>query len=872
MTAIAIMVLGLAGLVAKSDGRVHGPQLDPETDLDCGARQLAYLYAQRLQPWLAPHREVFDALQLHTVCGQVPPERGSGGEQQRDPEPASSNTRLGIFVSPAGDDKGGTGSEARPFASLHRALQVRRSHPEARKIILRGGVHFLGLNGTVHLGPGDSELEISSYPGEEAWLSGGIPLKDVAWQKVTHPSTGRSVWRTKMPMGHQSHQIRSLFTLESHARLNWARYPNMNVETDAWGYGSPGRDERYLTLDHVVEWTKPPAGHPTTSTVIDLTDPSNPTGHVKNDSSMTAYNAFNVGSGGVCDSVWDGPSYWCGNSSAGGWAEVDTAAAKAGKLNIPRGMKWNSSLTRLSKWSDPRGAWIHAWHSQTWAVHMFEVSSFDPTSNVMGFSPGGGSQGGRNWCRCDECPYAGGLWTSSGNWCDRKEAAHQNTRIIGGNWIAQGIFEELDEPGEFWYNASSANLWVWPNTTDPNPPRDLVVPVLETLVAVQGAKNVAFRNVGFRDAASTIYRRWGVPSGGDWALHRSAALFLEGTENTSVSNCTFRRLDGNAVLLAGYNRGCLISKSRFQWIGQNAAGAWGDTKNGWDGTTGTQPRGTVVEDSIFHDVGLYQKQSSAWFQAKTAQTTLRGNIMFNLPRAAINFNDGFGGANIVANNLMFNTCRESGDHGPINTWDRMPFLTDIRSGMQNPSFQPALNEVRDNFIFANYGASQGIDNDDGSSFWWIHDNVFYDADGFKMDYGGHGSTFESNLVFSKRGGGQCIGTGDFLKGLGDIFRNNTCWIRGPGKKDDVVGSTSCDPAVMNLDDNIFGTTMGTARMSCGSRHIAIKELVKATGVGKGSVAQKLPSAEHLLEQLAVWLRLPVPPSRARAEGQAALYV
>lgn len=35
-------------------------------------------------------------------------------------------------------------------------------------------------------------------------------------------------------------------------------------------------------------------------------------------------------------------------------------------------------------------------------------------------------------------------------------------------------------------------------------------------------------------------------------------------------------------------------------------------------------------------------------------------------RAGINFNDGFGGGDTIANNLVFSTCRESGDHGPIN--------------------------------------------------------------------------------------------------------------------------------------------------------------------------------------------------------------
>ena len=40
--------------------------------------------------------------------------------------------------------------------------------------------------------------------------------------------------------------------------------------------------------------------------------------------------------------------------------------------------------------------------------------------------------------------------------------------------------------------------------------------------------------------------------------------------------------------------------------------------------------------------------------------------MYNGPRAHINFNDGFRGGARVKSNLMFNSCRESGDHGPFN--------------------------------------------------------------------------------------------------------------------------------------------------------------------------------------------------------------
>ena len=50
-------------------------------------------------------------------------------------------------------------------------------------------------------------------------------------------------------------------------------------------------------------------------------------------------------------------------------------------------------------------------------------------------------------------------------------------------------------------------------------------------------------------------------------------------------------------------------------------------------------------------------------QAKTAQTVITGNVCFNLARAGFNFNDGLGGGDEVHNNVIFNSNRESADHG-----------------------------------------------------------------------------------------------------------------------------------------------------------------------------------------------------------------
>ena len=120
---------------------------------------------------------------------------------------------------------------------------------------------------------------------------------------------------------------------------------------------------------------------------------------------------------------------------------------------------------------------------------------------------------------------------------------------------------------------------------------------------------------------------------------------------------------------------------------------------------------------------------------------------------------------MIEENLIFNTCRESGDHGPINSWDRQPFLTKTRTG--SPSFVPLKRLIKGNLIFANYGGSQGVDNDDGSSDFLIEDNVFYMAEGLKMDYGGHDSEFTGNIVMAyPYDGQQCVNLGTFKPGHG----------------------------------------------------------------------------------------------------------
>lgn len=140
--------------------------------------------------------------------------------------------------------------------------------------------------------------------------------------------------------------------------------------------------------------------------------------------------------------------------------------------------------------------------------------------------------------------------------------------------------------------------------------------------------DITIFGVGIRDAAPTFLERWGVPSGGDWSCYHGAALDIHGAERVNISDNAFRRLDNNAIILSGYTRHVTIRHNTASWLGQNFVVSWGDT-DGFDGTAGTQPRFSTVESNLVREIGNYEKQSSFYFQAKSCQNDIVGNVVFN---------------------------------------------------------------------------------------------------------------------------------------------------------------------------------------------------------------------------------------------------
>eukprot|EP00750_Incisomonas_marina_P029232 INCI7079.2.p1 GENE.INCI7079.2~~INCI7079.2.p1 ORF type:complete len:372 (-),score=53.69 INCI7079.2:244-1359(-) len=356
----------------------------------------------------------------------------------------------------------------------------------------------------------------------------------------------------------------------------------------------------------------------------------------------------------------------------------------------------------------------------------------------------------------------------------------------------------------------------------------------------------------------------GVPSGGDWALQRTAAIFAEGVEGFSVTGCNLTHLDGNALMISGYSRNATIANNTFLSTGASAIALWGSTNGtdpkqpegtGPDGTEGNFPRYTLVDANFITHLGIHEKQSSCFFQAKSAQSTLRNNICFDVPRAGFNFNDGLGGGNDIHHNLLFQTCGESGDHGAINTWDRVSYVTDVRNG--TPSVVPATTTIHHNFIVADFDADGGmVDNDDGSSFYDIYSN-FGVYGGAKMgNYDGHNKVCHNNVyAFPQVYGPACFWNwpGWFpIPGSEETFANNTCFL-GAGENYIQMGKNCSMASVSSIpihvsSNRVFAPELSNATVQgCGETITAQEWLSRAQSFDKGSTLALLPSTDEIVE-------------------------
>jgi hypothetical protein len=416
------------------------------------------------------------------------------------------------------------------------------------------------------------------------------------------------------------------------------------------------------------------------------------------------------------------------------WGNGYINVAAAAEPWPPTQFHFDPGTFTKNRWSKPELAIVQMFPLDYWGTLQWQVKDVDWDAHVVKLGWGG--------FRVNALEFgiaATGLGKS------QLYAKESKGDTFHSRFYIENVFEELDSPGEWYLDSDREILYYKPAPGVDLRQAKVEVPLLERVVEFRGSQQCPVKFIhlsGFRIAhtVSTFLKQYEAPSRGDWTIHRGGAILIEGAEDCTIDKCFFDAVGGNGVFINNYNRGVRVYGNKFTESGDSAVCLVG-SENLIQGTNHPVPSENLISNNLIHDCGVFGKQIAGVFISVTLRNTISHNLIYNLPRAGICVNDGWGGGHIIEFNEIHDTVRETTDHGPFNSWGRGRFWCfeqnhgdfSHSSGYHEneagyvfyyPEEDGYITEIRNNYFHEDPSKSMhGMDFDDGSSHYHIHNNL-----------------------------------------------------------------------------------------------------------------------------------------------------
>lgn len=424
------------------------------------------------------------------------------------------------------------------------------------------------------------------------------------------------------------------------------------------------------------------------------------------------------------------------------------------------------STNRSARWSNPAGGYYHAMHPALWGDFTWRITGKDANGRV----------------------------TLEGGWQNnRGAAAHKQYRFV------ENIREELDAPGEWFLDHSAHILYVIPPAGVDLRRAVIEATRLPNLVEFRGTaeKPVRFltlHGLTFRHAARTVMDTREPLMRSDWAIYRGGAILLEGTEDCVIEDAFLDQVGGNAIFVNRYNRRDTFRRLHIARAGASGICFVGDPAaarsplfnydrvqplDSIDRTPGPKSNGypadCLVDDSLIYLTGRVEKQTTGVLIELAQNITVRHCSIYDMPRAGINIGDGCWGGHVIEFCDIFDTVKETGDHGSFNSWGRdrfwRPSVSEVNAWVSQVPGLPFLDAVRPVVLRNNrWRCDHGwdIDLDDGSTNFVLTNNLCLHG-GIK-NREGYRRVVENNIMVDSG-----FHPHVWYANSGDVFRHNIVW-------------------------------------------------------------------------------------------------
>lgn len=421
------------------------------------------------------------------------------------------------------------------------------------------------------------------------------------------------------------------------------------------------------------------------------------------------------------------------------------------------------SKERVARWKSPEGGYVHALHPSEWGDVHYRITGKDDKGEL----------------------------TLEGGWQNnRPMGMHPKYRFV------ENIFEELDTVNEWFYDKKAKILYYYPTKDLDLKTAKFETPQIAHLFEFRGSETNPVRNISIEGLTLTQTLRTFMDNKepllrSDWTIYRGGALFFDGAVNCSAKNCTLNNLGGNAVFFNNFNRNCEVSGCLISGVGASGICFVGDPNavrspsfKYWEFVpldkidrthgpkTNNYPAECKVYDNLMFDLGQVEKQSAGVELSMCQSITVSHNTIYDVPRAGINVSEGTWGGHVIEYNDVFNTVKESGDHGSFNSWGRDRYWHPNKSVLDSivaTNFDLTMLDVVKPIILQNnrMRCDHGwdIDLDDGSSNYIIRNNLCLNG-GIKLREGVN-RLVENNIMVN-----NTFHPHVWFKNSNDVFRHN----------------------------------------------------------------------------------------------------
>ena len=450
----------------------------------------------------------------------------------------------------AGSDSNPGNNASLPLQTLHAALAASRKRPQLSRatLFLRAGQHYLPDTLLIDDTAADNGLTITSYPGEDALVIGGQPMKTPHWS----PTSTANVYSAPIPPTIRCTPSTLNELLVDGVRWSPARWPNGDAFSNAVGDGSWSTNTFSFTDTNVSA---------AVGTTVLLKDVRN----------TLAFRSFRMGYNGSAVDFADKLNYWAADAPEGGAGATRT---------VPTQMTYHSTLAaRIGKWINVTNTVVHALQHWGWGSWQFRLAAVNLTASTIHLGEGGfqEARGCSGTCQFDAKGYY------------------------------QWQYAELDVDHEYYIDWQHRTLYVYASNASGLP--TVVVPSqVSNMLWVRGVANVTVQGVTFMHSANTHLSLHAAPGGGDWATAVDAAIRVTDAVNCSLVNNLLTQLGGNAIAVDGASTSTRIAFNEISYVGANAVSVRG-TMIGWNASIErTQPRDTIIQSNLMHDVGKYNSK------------------------------------------------------------------------------------------------------------------------------------------------------------------------------------------------------------------------------------------------------------------------